>query len=207
MFLLYRYFRYSLPSRQYHKLWFTISQYHNITILRYHNITILRYHNITISQYYDITTSQYHKLWLWLWFTTVPCRQPAPNVFQPDARHFDSSTFCALLGGAGAEPGLENQDKDDGRGRPRRGHYYSWELPVFVSQNKNQLRAFLRSVSTHDWLLAKLIHTFVLLLMNVCSVVMTTLTVNDFTFKNVAMQLCNFPNQYPIYIVASKSHT
>jgi len=124
-------------------------------------------------------------------------RQPAPNVFQPDARHFDSSTFCALLGGAGAEPGLENQDKDDGRGRPRRGHYYSWELPAFVSQNKNQLRAFLRSVSTHDWLLAKLIHTFVLLLMNVCSVVMTTLTVNDFTFKNVAMQLCNFPNQYP----------
>ena len=165
MFLLYRYFRYSLPSRQYHKLWFTISQYHNITILRYHNIT----------------TSQYHKLWLWLWFTTVPCRQPAPNVFQPDARHFDSSTFCALLGGRSRTSSWKPR-RDDGRGRPRRGHYYSWELPVFVSQNKNQLRAFLRSVSTHDWLLAKLIHTFVLLLMNVCSVVMTPLAVNDFTF-------------------------
>ena len=183
-------FRYSLPSRQYHKLWFTISQYHNITILRYHNII----------------TSQYHKLWLWMWFTTVPCRQPTPNVFQPDARHFDSSTFCALLGGRSRTRSWKPR-RDEGRGRSRRGHYYSRELPAFVSQNKNQLRAFLRSVSTHDWLLAKLIHTFVLLLMNVCSVVMTTLAVNDFTFKNVAMQLCNFPNQYPIYIVASKSHT
>ena len=56
-------------------------------------VNVVRVVNITISQYQKLPISEYHMIKLFL-----AGNPPAPNVFQPDARHFDYSTFCALLG-------------------------------------------------------------------------------------------------------------
>ena len=139
-----------------------------------------------------------------------------PKCFRACCATFWFFNILCLTWRQEPEPSLESQDEDDGRGRPR-GHYH-WELHAFVSQKKKLTLRF-PATSFKPWLTSCQTHPYVCSTFDernaVWSVVMTTLTVNDFAFKNVAMQLCNFPNQYLKstyfsfydYFVVSESHT
>ena len=166
-----------------------------------------------MSQYHNISKVRISQLFL--------AGNP-PQMFSSQLLHYDSSTFCALLGGRSLTKSWKARRRWRKRAKraTKRALRMRLRTPCFCFAKEKPTLRF-PATSFKPWLTFCQNHPHVCSISDECNavrlVVMTALTVkNYFAFKNVAMQLCHFPiiniQNLPIfgfydYIVASKCHT